>query len=93
MTAPGEGPAKGWAAEAIYDRLLGRIASLATVGAGKLPTMGLAAGLSGHEIEPAPSVEWISDPSCHLAEQRVVGVIEGEQKGGEGSPECRSSSS
>ena len=25
---------------------------------------------------------WISDPSCHLAEPRVVGVVEGEQKGG-----------
>jgi hypothetical protein len=25
---------------------------------------------------------WISDPSCRLAEQRVVGVVEGEQKGG-----------
>ena len=26
-------------------------------------------------------IEWISDPSCHLAEQRIVGVVEGEQKG------------
>ncbi len=26
-------------------------------------------------------IKWISDPSCHLAEQRVVGVVEGEQKG------------
>ena len=25
---------------------------------------------------------WISDPSCQLAEQRIVGVVEGEQKGG-----------
>jgi hypothetical protein len=28
------------------------------------------------------SIGGISDPSCHLAEQRVVGVVEGEQKGG-----------
>ena len=27
-------------------------------------------------------IKWISDPSCHLAEQRVVGVVEGEQEGG-----------
>jgi hypothetical protein len=27
-------------------------------------------------------LRWISDPSCHLAEQRIVGVVEGEQKGG-----------
>ena len=25
---------------------------------------------------------WISDPSCHLAEPRIVGVVEGEQEGG-----------
>jgi hypothetical protein len=25
---------------------------------------------------------WISDPNCHLAEQRIVGVVEGEQEGG-----------
>ena len=24
----------------------------------------------------------ISDPNCHLAEQRIVGVVEGEQEGG-----------
>ena len=55
MPAPAEGPAQGGAAEAIYDRLWGRIASLATGDAGKLPTLRLAAGLSGHEVEPAPS--------------------------------------
>jgi hypothetical protein len=31
---------------------------------------------------PADTLRWISDPSCHLVEQRIVGVIEGEQKGG-----------
>jgi len=52
MTASAEGPAKGWAAEAIYDRLLGRMASLATGHAGNVPTLRLAAGLSGHEVQP-----------------------------------------
>ena len=56
-TTPAEGPAKGWAAEAIHDRRWGRMASLATGNAGKPPTMRLAAGLSGHEIQPAPSGE------------------------------------
>ncbi len=27
-------------------------------------------------------LRWISDPNCHLAEQRIVGVVEGEQEGG-----------
>ena len=53
MPAPAEGPAQGGAAEAIYDRL----ASLATGNAGELPTLGLAAGLSGHEVQPALSGE------------------------------------
>ena len=43
-TAPAEGPAKGWAAEAIHDRRWGRMASLATGNAGKLPTLGLWIG-------------------------------------------------
>lgn len=30
----------------------------------------------------AERVPWISDPSCHMAEQRIVGVVEGEQEGG-----------
>ena len=30
----------------------------------------------------AVDVLWISDPSCHLAEPRIVGVVEGEQEGG-----------
>ena len=55
MPAPAEGPAKGGAAEAIYDRRWGRMASLARGGARDLPTLRLAAGLSGHEVEPAPS--------------------------------------
>jgi hypothetical protein len=55
MTAPAEGSAQGGAAEAIYDRRWGRMASLATGNAGDLPTLGLAAGLSGHEVQPALS--------------------------------------
>ena len=52
MTAPAERPAKGWAAEAIYDRGWGRMASLARGGARELPTLRLAAGLSMHEVQP-----------------------------------------
>ena len=55
MTASAEGPAKGLAAEAIYGRLLGRMVSLATGHAGNVPTLRLAAGLSGHEVQPAAS--------------------------------------
>jgi hypothetical protein len=29
------------------------------------------------ELRARLSERWISDPSCHLAEQRVVGVVEG----------------
>ncbi len=35
-----------------------------------------------HLFEESGSPVWISDPSCHLAEQRIVGVVEGEQEGG-----------
>ena len=56
-TAPAEGPAKGWGAEAVYPRHWERMAGLATGDAGILPNLRSAAGLSGHEIEPAPSGE------------------------------------
>lgn len=54
MTAPAEGPAKEWAAEAVYDQGRGRMASLATGDAGKLPIVRLGAGLSGHEVHRRP---------------------------------------
>ena len=47
MTAPAENPTQGWAAEAIYPRRWRRMASLARFGARELPTLRLAAGLSG----------------------------------------------
>ena len=46
-TAPAEGPAQRGAAEAIYGRRWRRMASLARCGARELPTLRLAAGLSG----------------------------------------------
>ena len=49
MPAPAEGPAQGGAAEAIYDRLWGRIASLATGNAGKL-SMNVEHGLCQLEL-------------------------------------------
>jgi hypothetical protein len=54
MPAPAEGPAQGGAAEAIYDRGWGRMASLATGDAGEVPTLRLAAGLSAGN-RPTPS--------------------------------------
>jgi hypothetical protein len=63
MTAPAEGSAQGGAAEAIYDRRWGRMASLATGHAGKLPTLGLAAGLSGGRVR-----DWRLDQVGHLQE-------------------------
>ena len=55
MTASAEGPAQGGAAEPVCNRRLGRMANLARADLGKVPTLRLAAGLSGHEVEPAPS--------------------------------------
>ena len=55
MTASAEGPAQGGAAEPVCNRRLGRMANLARADLGKAPTLRLAAGLSGHEVEPAPS--------------------------------------
>ena len=57
MTASAEGPAHGGAAEPVCNRRLGRMANLARADLGKLPTLGLAAGLAGHEDQPAPSGE------------------------------------
>ena len=56
MTASAEGPAHGGAAEPVCNRrLLGRMANLARADLGKVPTLRLAAGLSGYEVQPAAS--------------------------------------
>ena len=40
-----------------------------------------AALVLGEDADPHVA-GWISDPNCHLAQPRIVGVVEGEQEGG-----------